>query len=232
MSTTTAERPLAIVTRASSGAGYELARCCAHDRFDLLIASDEPQIEAAANRLRCLGAQVEALQVDLGTAAGVDGLARAAAGRDVGALLAIVGQGHRRHFMTEDFSEVRHVLDTDIVGTLDLVHRIGGRMQARRHGRILVAGSIAGIVLGPYPAVCSGTKAFIDTFSLALRNELADSGVTVTCLVPGADDAYLFPHAGNDAFARLARTGFEAMMNGEGDVIAELKSRQQSAEAT
>jgi len=235
----TEDRPLAVVTGASSGIGYELARCCAQNGFDLLIASDEPQIEEAANELRSLGAQVEALQVDLGTAQGVDQLVRAASGRDVSALLANAGHGLGDSFMQQDFTKVRHVIDTNITGTIDLIHRIGGRMQARRKGRILITGSIAGFMPGAYQAVYNGTKAFIDSFSFALRNELKDSGVTVTCLMPGPTDTNFFARAGmldtkvgtqqKDDPAMVAKVGFDAMMKGEGDVVAGLKNKLQAA---
>jgi short-subunit dehydrogenase len=235
----TADRPLAVVTGASSGIGYELARCCAQNGFDLLIASDEPQIEEAANQLRLLGAQVEALQVDLGTAQGVDQLVRAASGSDVGALLANAGHGLGDSFMEQDFTKVRHVIDTNIIGTIDLIHRIGGRMQARRKGRILITGSIAGFLPGAYQAVYNATKAFIDSFSFALRNELKDSGVTVTCLMPGPTETNFFARAGmldtkvgtqrKDDPASVAQVGFYAMMKGEGDVVAGLKHKLQAA---
>jgi short-subunit dehydrogenase len=68
-------------------------------------------------------------------------------------------------------------------------------MAAGREGRILVTGSIAGFMPGTYPAVYNGTKAFIDSFSFALRAELKDSGVTVTCLMPGATDTDFFERA-------------------------------------
>jgi short-subunit dehydrogenase len=234
----TEDRPLAMVTGASSGIGYELARCCAQDGFDLLIASDEPQIEEAANRLRSLGRQVEALQADLGTAQGVEKLARAAAGRDVSALLANAGHGLGSAFLEQDFSRVRHVIDTNITGTIDLIHRIGGHMKLLGKGRILITGSIGGFMPGSYQAVYNGTKAFIVSFAFALRNELKDSGVTVTCLMPGATDTNFFARAGmldtklgtqeKDDPAEVARAGYRAMMNGEAEVVTGLKNKLQA----
>ncbi|HEY4065768.1 MAG TPA: SDR family NAD(P)-dependent oxidoreductase [Burkholderiaceae bacterium] len=212
----TEQRPLAIVTAGSSGVGYELARCCARHGFDLLLASDEPRIEDAANRLRALGAQVEALQLDLSSADGVAHLAAAAGGRDVDALLANAGQPLGRSFLTQDFARVRHAIDSDLVGTADLIHRIGGRMQLRRHGRILVTALTGGT--RPDDAsqpIHSGTQAFIDAFSSALRSELRDSGITVTCLTFGAQ--------AQDDPAHVARVGFQAMMNGDGDAGAALQ---------
>src|SRR3954447_15728379 len=88
-----ATRPFAIVTGASTGIGLELARCCAQDGFDLLIAADEPEIEQAATSLRGHGTQIEAVQADLATLEGVDRLYAAAKGRPVDALLANAGRG-------------------------------------------------------------------------------------------------------------------------------------------
>jgi uncharacterized protein len=80
---------------------------------------------------------------------------------------------------------VRRVVDTNITGTLYLIQEIGREMRARGEGRILITGSIAGFMPGTYQAVYSGTKAFLDSFSYALRHELRGSGVSVTCLMPG-----------------------------------------------
>ena len=175
------DRPFAIVTGASSGIGYHLARECAQNGFDLLIAADRPEIQKAAEDLRGLGAQVEALEVDLATGDGVDQLVAGGEGRPVDALLANAGHGLGKAFLDQDFDEVRDVIDTNITGTIYLVHQVGRQMRDRGHGRILFTGSIAGFMPGTFQAVYNGTKAFIDSFSFALRNELKDSGVTVTC---------------------------------------------------
>lgn len=242
MSTHTSHaRPLAIVTGASSGIGCELARCCACNGFDLLIASDEPSIEEVANQLRALGAEVEALVVDLGSAAGVEQLVGAATGRDVSALLTHASHGLDRAFMERDFAKVRHLIDTNITGTVDLIHRIGARMASRGEGRILITGSIAGSMPDSFQAVYNGIKAFIDSFSIALRNEWKESGVTVTCLMPSATDTHFFARANmadnrfgmqeKDHPLIVAKMGFNAMMNGEGDAVAGLHPELQAAPA-
>ena len=94
---------LAIVTGASTGIGYELARCCAEDGFDLLIAADEPEIHQAAEDFKKLGVQVEAIEADLATTEGVDTLSAAANGRAVDALLANAGVGLGGAFLDQDF---------------------------------------------------------------------------------------------------------------------------------
>lgn len=232
-------RPLAIVTGASSGIGYELARCCAEQGFDLLIAADGPEIEDAAQAFRALGVEAEAVRADLATLEGVDKLYAAAKGRPVDALLANAGHGLGHGFLDQNFDEVRHVIDTNITGTIYLIQKVGNDMRARGQGRILITGSIAGFMPGTFQAVYNGTKAFIDSFSFALRNELKDTGVTVTCLMPGATETNFFERADmmdtkvgqqeKDDPADVAKVGFEAMMKGEGDVVSGWKNKVQSA---
>jgi uncharacterized protein len=225
-------RRFAVVTGASAGIGYELARICAEEGFDLVIAADQPEIEAAADEFRRLGVEVTAVQADLATLEGVDRLTEAvrARGKPVDALLANAGHGLGGAFLDQEFDAVRHVIDTNVTGTLYLIHRIGGDMRNRGEGRILIVGSIAGFMPGSFQAVYNGSKAFIDSFSFALRNELKDSGVTVTCLMPGPTETEFFERAGmedtkvgqskKDDPADVARTGFDAMMKGEGDVVS------------
>jgi short-subunit dehydrogenase len=231
----------AIVTGASSGIGYELAAICAREKYDLLIAADSPEIDTAADRFRSLGVSVEALHVDLATLAGVDELFDATRGRPVNALLANAGHGLGRSFLEQDFEDVHHVIDTNITGTIYLIQQVARDMVARGEGRILITGSIAGFVPGTYQAVYNGTKAFIDSFAFALRAELKDSGVTVTCLMPGPTETDFFERADmldtkvgqseKDDPAEVAKIGYEAMMRGDGDVVSGWKNKLQSAVA-
>jgi short-subunit dehydrogenase len=124
-------KPFAIVTGASSGIGLELAVICAQEGFDLLVAADRPEIHAAAERFRTLGAQVAAVATDLATTAGVDRLWAAVADRPVDALLANAGHGLGRAFLDQDFEEVRHVIDTNITGTVYLVQLVGRTMRSQ-----------------------------------------------------------------------------------------------------
>jgi uncharacterized protein len=232
-------KPFAIVTGASSGIGLELAVICAQQGFDLLVAADRPEIHDAADRFRRLGAQTSVVETDLATIDGVDELWAAAAGRPVDALLANAGHGLGRGFLDQNFDDVRHVIDTNITGTVYLVQLVGREMRARGQGRILLTGSIAGFMPGTYQAVYNGTKAFVDSFSFALRAELKDTGVTVTCLMPGATETDFFERADmldtevgqseKDDPADVARVGFDAMMRGDGDVVSGWKNKLQSA---
>ncbi|ALN72110.1 SDR family oxidoreductase [Aureimonas sp. AU20] len=234
-----AGRPLALVTGASSGIGRELARLCAAEGFDLVIAADEPEIEAAAAELRRSGVSVDALETDLSSVEGVDTLLAALAGRPVDSLFANAGRALGHAFLDQDFTEARHVLDTNLTGTLYLIHQVGRDMRRRGTGRILITGSIAGFVPGPFMAVYNGTKAFLNSFAFALRNELKDSGVTVSCLMPGATDTEVFARADmldtaigqapKDDAAEVARVGFEAVMQGKGDVVSGWKNKLASA---
>jgi uncharacterized protein len=234
-------RPLAIVTGASTGIGYELARLCAENGFDLLLAADDPKLTQASEDFRALGVNVESVEADLATREGVERLYAAANGRPVEALLANAGHGLGHAFLDQDFDEVRHVIDTNITGTIDLIQRVGRDMRTRGRGRILIVGSIAGFMPGSFSAVYNGTKAFINSFSFALRNELKDTGVTVTCLMPGPTETEFFARADEldtkvgtqekDDPADVARDGFDAMMKGEGDVVSGWKNKLQTTMA-
>ena len=229
----------AIVTGASSGIGYELAQVCAREGYDLLVAADTVDIDQAAEAFRTHGVAVDALFVDLATLNGVDRLFAAAQGRKVDALLANAGHGLGRGFLDQNFDDVRHVIDTNITGTIYLVQKVARDMRSRGGGRILITGSIAGFMPGTYQAVYNGTKAFIDSFSFALRAELKDTGVTVTCLMPGATETDFFARAdlldtkvgqsAKDDPADVAKVGFDAMMRGDGDIVSGWKNKLFSA---
>jgi uncharacterized protein len=158
-------RPFAIVTGALSGIGYELAKCCAEHGFDLLVAADQPAINDAAQDFHALGVAVEAIEADLATLDGVDRLYAATQGRPVDALLINAGHGLGHGFLDQDFDAVRHVIDTNITGTLYLIQKVGREMRTRGQGRILITGSVAGFMPGTFQAVYSGTKAFLNAFS-------------------------------------------------------------------
>ncbi len=237
----TTGRPLAVVTGASSGIGYELAKLCAENGYDLVVAADRP-LEEAAQAFRALGAEVTAVEADLATTEGVDQLYAAVKGRHVDALLANAGHGLGHAFLDQDFDEARHVIDTNITGTVYLIQKVGRDMRARNRGRILITGSIAGFMPGSFQAVYNGTKAFIDSFSFALRNELKDTGITVTCLMPGATETEFFERADmldtkvgtqeKDDPAKVAKDGFDAMMAGEGDVVSGWQNKLQTTIAS
>ena len=237
-----ATKKLAVVTGASTGIGYELARECARNGFDLIVAANAPEIDKAAEQLRGAGIAVEAVNADLSTTDGVDKLVAKIGSRPVDALLANAGRGLGRAFLDQDWKDVLYVIDTNVTGTVYLLQKIGSEMKNRGQGRILITGSIAGFMPGTYQAVYNATKAFLDSFSFALRAELKDTGVTVTCLMPGATETDFFERADmldtkvgtqkKDDPADVAATGFKAMMAGEGDVVSGWHNKLQSAIAT
>jgi uncharacterized protein len=226
----TLARPLAVVTGASSGIGLELARCCAHGGYDLVICADGPAIHEVALGLRAAGARVDVAQADLATEVGVEQLYSMIGRRPVAALLANAGRGLAGGFLDQKFEDVQRLIDTNVTGTLYLIHKIGRDMRHARSGKILITGSIAGLMPGAFHAVYNATKALLDSFAYALRAELKDTGVTVTCLMPGATETDFFETAGlldtklgaakKQPADEVARLGFEAMQRGDDDVIA------------
>jgi short-subunit dehydrogenase len=162
--------------------------------------------------------------------------------RPVAALLANAGRGLGKGFLDQGWEDIRFVIDTNVTGTVYLVRQIASRMRIDSDGKILITGSIAGFLPGSYQAVYNGTKAFLDSFSYALREELRDTGITVTCLMPGATDTRFFERAGmldtkvgaddsKDNPADVAKNGWEAMMNGDGGIVSGIKNKLQVAAA-
>jgi short-subunit dehydrogenase len=236
----TSGRPLAVITGASSGIGLYLALEAARDGFDLLLAADTP-FDDALQQLSGTQAAVLTVDADLASREGVDELLAALQGRTPEVLVANAGHGLGKGFLDEDIEEALDVVDTNVTGTIYLIHSVGRAMRDAGRGQILITGSIAGFMPGTFQAVYNGTKAFIDSFSWALRNELKDTGVTVTCLMPGPTETEFFERAdlmdtkvGTESKmdpAEVARIGWKAMRDGEGDVVAGLKNKLQAAMA-
>ncbi|HEY6813993.1 MAG TPA: SDR family NAD(P)-dependent oxidoreductase [Croceibacterium sp.] len=234
------QRKFAVITGASSGIGLELAKLAAADGFDLLLAADRSFDEAMA-ALSGFAVEVGSIQADLATDEGVACLLGLVGERPVDVLVANAGHGLGHAFLEQDPKDWRHVIDSNVTGTLLLLQPIVRRMAARGEGRVLLTGSIAGHIAGSFQAVYNGTKAFVDSFSDALGNELKDSGVTVTCLKPGATDTEFFARADmldtkvgqakKDDPAAVARTGWEAMLSGERSVVHGLLNKLQVAGA-
>jgi uncharacterized protein len=234
---------LAVVTGASSGIGLELAKIAAKEGYDLLICADEPEIDGAAAELRGSGVKVDAVNADLATTEGVAVLVEFIRNNpsQIEILMANAGCGLGHAFLDQDLTRIRHIIDTNITGTMELIHAVGIMMREQQRGRILITGSIAGFMPGTFQAVYNGTKAYLNSFSFALRNELKDSGVSVTCLMPGATDTRFFERAGmldtkvgqaeKDDPADVARIGFDAMMDREGDIVSGWKNKLQAAVA-
>jgi len=233
-------RKFAIVTGASSGIGLEIAKLAAQDGYDLIVAADTPFVEAGP-ALKDFGVDVQEIEADLATQQGLDQLLSAVGGREVDVLVANAGHGLGHGFLDQSPSEWQHIINTNITGTLLLIQPIVKRMVERGQGRVLITGSIAGHMAGTFQAVYNGSKAFIDSFSAALNEEIKDSGVTVTCLKPGATETEFFHRAEmedtkvgqakKDDPADVAKAGWDAMNSGEASVIYGLKNKMQVAGA-
>lgn len=232
----------AIITGASTGIGAELAKLAAADGYDLLVVADTPFVDPSAG-LKGYGSAVNTLEVDLATFEGVDQLLDAAGGRQIDLLCANAGHGLGHAFLEQDPSAWRHVIDTNVTGTLYLLQKVLTDMISRNAGKVLVTGSIAGFIPGTFNAVYNGTKAFVDNFTDALRNEIKDSdGVTLTTLMPGPVGTEFFargdmmdtqvgqdPHKSDPA--DVAKDGYDAVMAGKSSIVSGWKNKIQQAVA-
>jgi uncharacterized protein len=237
---TLSTRKLAVVTGASSGIGFELAKQCVGNDFDVLICAEDHGIESAATQLSSFGTSVEAVRADLATYDGVEHLVQVIAqrGRPVDALLLNAGVGVGGEFVTTDLYAELQMIALNCSSLVHLAKRIVPAMKARGQGRVLVTASIASTTPSPYHTVYGATKAFDLSFAEGLREELRDSGVTVTALQPGPTETQFFERAdmentrvgagAKDDPADVAKAGFEAMMKGKDSVIASsLKTKLQ-----
>ncbi len=226
-------KPFAVVTGASSGIGLELAKEFARNGFNLLLAAEpDERLPAAASEIESLGAQVRSVGVDLTQASGVDTLYEAikSGGQPVDAVAINAGVGVGGDFRETDLDAEINMIHLNCISTVHLAKHMAQDMTARGSGRMLFTASIASIMPAPFEAVYGATKAFVFSFSEALRNELKDTGVTVTALMPGVTETDFFHRAGMDETpvgqskkddpADVARDGFHAMMAGKDKVIA------------
>jgi short-subunit dehydrogenase len=232
MMNSTATRPLAVVTGASSGIGYELAKQFAQNGFDLVVTATGPSINEAAQAFETLGAQVKTVQADLATYDGVETLYHQiqATGRPVEAIAINAGVGVGGKFIETDLQEELNLINLNVVSTVHLAKRVVKDMVDRGTGKILFTSSIAALMPGPFEAVYAASKAFTHWFAEGLRNELKDTGVTVTSLMPGPTDTNFFHQADmedtrvgagkKDDPAVVARQGFEALMQGKDSLVA------------
>jgi short-subunit dehydrogenase len=230
---TASTKPLAVVTGASSGIGLELAKQFARNDYDLVVAADDDGIEAAGKTLRELGAEVDSVQVDLASYNGVQEFIERIAGmaRPVSAAALNAGVGVGGAFVGEtDLADHLKVVDLNVRSTVHLAYRLLPKMVEQGEGRLLFTSSVAANSPGPFMSVYNASKSFVSSFSQALRNELKDTGVTVTSLMPGPTDTEFFDRADmrdtkvaqgpKDDAETVAREGFEALMKGKDHVVA------------
>src|SRR3954469_306649 len=232
MDSTNGSRPLAVVTGASSGIGLELAKLFARDGHDLVIAAEDAELDPARAELEGLGVRVQAVQVDLATPDGVEELAARveADSRPVDALALNAGVGRGGLFVDTPLEEHLRLVDLNVRSYVHLAHRLLPSMVARGAGKVLFTPSIASTQPGPYQSTYNASKSFVQSFALALRSELKDSGVTVTSLMPGPTETEFFERADmldtkvgteeKDDPEDVARDGFEALMAGKERVVS------------
>ena len=236
---TLSTRPLAVVTGGSSGIGLELAKQFITNGFDGVIAADR-RVRDAQVELQGDGANVYAVDVDLSMRAGCDKLCEEirGLGRPVDALALNAGGGVGGEFIQTDLEAEVRMIDLNCVSVVWLAKQLIPEMVARGKGRVLITSSVAAVMPATYTAVYGATKAFDLSFAEALREELRETGVTVTALQPGPTDTEFFERAGmqdtkvgaddKDDPAQVAKQGFDAMMKGDDKVYAgSLKSRLQ-----
>ncbi|HWO10876.1 MAG TPA: SDR family NAD(P)-dependent oxidoreductase, partial [Polyangiaceae bacterium] len=230
MATLAQRRPLAAVTGASSGIGFELGRQFAERGYDLVVCAEDSRIHDAAHAFECEGVRVHAVQVDLRRPEGVETFYEAIEAEGSPLLEAIAlnaGVGVLGDFAREtDLREELALIQLNVVSVVHLAKLAARDMVARGQGRILITASVAGTMPTPKTAVYGATKAFDLSFAASLRHELRDTGVTVTALIPGPTDTDFFAREGasdtkaaeiaerNDP-ADVARQAFEALMAGK-----------------
>jgi uncharacterized protein len=225
-------RPLALVTGASSGIGLELAKQFAQHGFDLVVNAEDAGIAVAAEALAAEGAAVQHVQADLTTYDGVEELYAAvrATGRPLDAAALNAGVGRGGAFLDTDLQDEFEVIDLNVRSTVHLAKRLLRDMAARDAGRVLITSSIASTMPGSFQAVYNASKSFLQSFAEALQNELKDTGITITSLMPGPTDTEFFSRAdmddtmvgqsSKDDPAQVAEQGFRALMDGKDKLVA------------
>ncbi len=225
---------LAVVTGASMGIGYNLAKVFAENGFDLVLGSEPEGLSKVEIDLRALGVQVKAVAVDLSK---YDEVLRfwsevEAVGRPVDAIAINAGIGSGGLFAETDLDVEIRLVRTNVEGTMHLAKHAVKHMVPRGAGRILITASIISEMVAPRELVYAASKSFDLAFAKGLRAELKDTGVTVTALQPGPTDTHFFDREGlsdtdagtkgkkgNDPYD-VAKQGFKALMEGDDHVYA------------
>ncbi len=224
----------ALVTGASSGIGYELARELLNRGYSVLVASSGERLDTAAANLRAVGGTVKEVQANLATSEGVEQLWKEveALGEPLHVACINAGVGVGGLFQETDLDAELNMINLNCTCMVHLAKRVVEQMTRTGAGKILITASIAGEMVAPRQAVYAATKAFDLSFAHSLRYELRDTGITVTALQPGATDTDFFHRAGMDNTQvgqegksesqpeDVARQGIEALMDGKDHVYA------------
>lgn len=225
---------LALVTGASSGIGFSLAKDLAGRGYDVIVCSAGERLQTVGQQLRGAPGEVIEVQADLATVDGIESLWTevTALGRklDIACINAGVGVGGL--FAETDLDAELNMVELNCTGTVHLAKHVVQHMMGNGEGKILFTASIAGEMVAPREAVYAATKAFVLSFAHSLRYELRDSGISVTALQPGPTDTDFFHRAGMDNTKvgsegksesqpdDVARQGVEALLAGDDHVYA------------
>ena len=225
-------RPLAVVTGASSGIGYELAKVFAKNGFNLLVVAEDASIVEAGTAFKSFGAEVETVQADLASYQGVETVYAKikSMNQPIDAVALNAGVGVGGAFAETNLKDEINLIQLNIVSLVHLTKRVLPDLIRQGHGRLLFTSSLAATMPGPYYAVYAASKSFVQSFAEAIRNEVKEQGITVTALQPGATETNFFERAHmqdtkagtskKDDPAVVAQDGFEALMAGKDHVIA------------
>lgn len=237
MATTTGK--YALITGATSGIGYELAKLFAKDGYNLvMVARGQDGLDKTAEELKEYGIEVIGISKDLfNREASFEVYDEVKAkGIEPDVLVNNAGQGVYGEFVDTDLNRELDIIQLNTASLIVLTKQFLKDMVSRGSGRILNVASIASKVPGPFQSVYHGTKAFVLSFTEAIRNEVKDTGVTITALMPGATETDFFNKADmeNSKMVQegklddpedVAKDGYEALMKGDDKVISGLKNK-------
>src|SRR5215471_7122183 len=217
--------PTVLITGASGGIGYELARLFARDHHHLmLVARSADKLAQVAQELQPT-VSVKTIALDLGQPLAPRFLFDQLQGTAVDILINNAGFGCYGDFAQMPQEEIIGQINLNVTALTELTRLFVPAMIARRSGRIMNVASTAGFQPGPLMAVYYATKAYVISFSEAVADEVRNSGVTVTCFCPGATDTGFAKRAGNDKsrlfkqlgamnVEKVALDGYRAVMEG------------------
>jgi len=235
---------VAVVTGGSSGLGRGIALLYAQAGASVVVNyhSGEDAAQEVVRQIEAAGGRAFAQKADVSQQADVEAMFARAVKTYGGVDVLVANSGIQKDAGIGDMTldDWRRVIDTNVIGTTYLLQKVARDMAARGQGRILITGSIAGLIPGSYQAVYNATKAYLDSFAYALREELKDSGVTITVLMPGPTDTPFFERAGmldtpvgkddsKEDPAKTARNGWDAVMAGSAHVVSGAKNKVQAA---
>jgi len=229
----------ALITGATSGIGYELAKLFAQDGYNLVLVARTQQDldEKSAEFSGQYGVQVTTIAKDLfdGKAASAVYEEVKAKGIKIDVLVNDAGQGQYGLFVEQDIDRLLDIIQLNVTSLTVLTHAFLKDMVATNEGKILQLASIASELPGPWQAVYHATKAYVLHLTEGLVNELKDTNVTITALQPGATDTDFFNKAEmqNSKItdtklsdpAKVAKDGYEALMKGDDKIVSGFKNK-------